>query len=415
MKNVYASIDIGSVAIKIVVCELYNNKLNLLATSSVKSRGIKKGLIINAEEAKETIMEALNDIEKMLGIKIRKIIASIPANNATFTLIKGESEITSDSRIVTSCDVVNTLQDAISKKQSKLLEVVTVIPIDFKLDERIHITNPLKQKGKKLEAKAILVEAPKKNIKSVLTVLKSCGLEVVDIVINSIGVMSALSNDDTKSKIGSIINIGAETTNVSIYNKGVLISNSILNVGGSLIDDFISSTYKISKDQAIRLKTRFIVSNPKYASRNEFMEVETKYLKKLKINQLEISKQVSKKYLEILELSIKDLNNNASKNLDYIMFTGGVTNAFHFDTLIKDKLGKIASVAKVKIVGLRNNQNSSSVGNIIFYINKMKLKGQITSMISSEDHEDLSSVKKNTANISSDSMLNNVVSYFFGE
>ena len=79
------------------------------------------------------------------------------------------------------------------------------------------------------------------------------------------------------------------------------------------------------------------------------------------------------------------------------------------------EIGKKVMVGKVKIVRLRNNQNSSALGNIIFYNNKMKLKGKTTSMITTKDQEDLSSVKKNTANISSDSMLNKVVSYFFGE
>ena len=55
MKNIYTSIDIGSDTIKVVTCELYHNKLNLLAASSVKSKGIKKGLIIDAELASEVI------------------------------------------------------------------------------------------------------------------------------------------------------------------------------------------------------------------------------------------------------------------------------------------------------------------------------------------------------------------------
>ena len=53
MKHIYTSIDIGSDTIKIVVCELYQNKLNLLAASSFKSKGIKKGLITDVELAKE--------------------------------------------------------------------------------------------------------------------------------------------------------------------------------------------------------------------------------------------------------------------------------------------------------------------------------------------------------------------------
>ena len=372
-------------------------------------------MIINAEEAQISIKESLEDIENMLGIKIKKIIASVPANNAEITLIKGETKIINESNVVTSNDIVNALHNAILSKKSKLLEVVTVIPIDFKLDNGEALINPLKLSAKQLAVKAILVEAPKKNIKSVLTILDSLDIEVIDIVINSIGVVNALNTEEIIKQTGTIINIGSETINISIYNKGILIDNSILPIGSSLIDEFISKTYNLSLNSAIRLKERFIVCNPKYSSLNENKEIETKDFKKIKINQLEISKQVSKIYLELLEKALKELSIKTDKNLDYIIFTGGLTNAFHFDTLIKEKIGNKASVGKVKIIGLRNNQNTATIGNIIFYINKMKLKGKTTSMISNEDHEDLSSVKKNTASISSDSMLNKVVGYFFGE
>ena len=77
MKHVYTSVDIGSDSIKVVVCELFQNKLNLLAASSYKSRGIKKGLITDVEEASTCIREAISDVEEMLGIPIKRVIASI--------------------------------------------------------------------------------------------------------------------------------------------------------------------------------------------------------------------------------------------------------------------------------------------------------------------------------------------------
>ena len=89
LKNIFTSIDIGSNNIKVVVCELHNNKLNLLAASSVSSKGIKRGMIVNADEASKSIKEAFEKVESMLGIKIKKVIASIPSYFAEFTYIKG--------------------------------------------------------------------------------------------------------------------------------------------------------------------------------------------------------------------------------------------------------------------------------------------------------------------------------------
>ena len=135
LKNVYTSIDIGSDSIKVVVCELHNNKLNLLATSSVKSKGIKKGLIVNADDAQASIKEAMEEIESLLGIKINKVIASVPANNAEFTFIKGEVKIINENNVVSSDDIVKVLQSSMKAKITPEKEMVTIIPIDFRLDD----------------------------------------------------------------------------------------------------------------------------------------------------------------------------------------------------------------------------------------------------------------------------------------
>ena len=87
----------------------------------------------------------------------------------------------------------------------------------------------------------------------------------------------------------------------------------------------------------------------------------------------------------------------------------------HFELLINEKFGKKATVGKIRTIGVRNNIYSASLGNIIYFVNKLKLKGKNYSMVSTKDSEDLSSVKKNNANLVSDSMLGKVAQYFFGE
>ena len=111
-RHIYTSIDIGSDSIKIVVCELLNNKLNLLAASSVKSKGIKMGLIVDPKEASKSVKEALTNIESQLGIEIKKVIASVPSNFAEFSFIKGNVEVNNDTGVIEGSDVVEVLQNA---------------------------------------------------------------------------------------------------------------------------------------------------------------------------------------------------------------------------------------------------------------------------------------------------------------
>ena len=85
-----------------------------------------------------------------------------------------------------------------------------------------------------------------------------------------------------------------------------------------------------------------------------------------------------------------------------------------FDLVADQVFGKNTVIGSLNVVGLRNNKYSSAIGNIIYFINKLKLKGQDYTMVSSTDSEYLSSSKKEV-NFSNDSMLGKVFGFFFSD
>lgn len=415
LKNIFTSIDIGSNNIKVVVCELHNNKLNLLAASSVSSKGIKRGMIVNTDEASKSIKEAFEKVESMLGIKIKKVIASIPSYFAEFTYIKGTVNVVNEENLIGSDEVVDVLGVAMESKLTNDKEMVTIIPVDFKVDDKGGISNPLGHSGKLLSARAIMVTTPKKNIYSVVSVLENLGIEVIDIMINGIGNIYSLKTRDMSDLVGAVIDIGSETATVSLYNKTVIVKNSIIGVGSKVLDNDLAFTYKIGKDDAKKIKETFALASKKYASVGDFYEVKNELGEDIKINQFEATEVVTNRLDEILELVKNEILSLSGRELDYIVFTGGMSEMTHFELLINEKFGKKATVGKIRTIGVRNNIYSASLGNIIYFVNKLKLKGKNYSMVSTKDSEDLSSVKKNNANLVSDSMLGKVAQYFFGE
>lgn len=415
LKNIFTSIDIGSNNIKVVVCELHNNKLNLLAASSVSSKGIKRGMIVNTDEASKSIKEAFEKVESMLGIKIKKVIASIPSYFAEFTYIKGTVNVVNEENLIGSDEVVDVLGVAMESKLTNDKEMVTIIPVDFKVDDKGGISNPLGHSGKLLSARAIMVTTPKKNIYSVVSVLENLGIEVIDIMINGIGNIYSLKTRDMSDLVGAVIDIGSETTTVSLYNKTVIVKNSIIGVGSKVLDNDLAFTYKIGKDDAKKIKETFALASKKYASVGDFYEVKNELGEDIKVNQFEATEVVTNRLDEILELVKNEILSLSGRELDYIVFTGGMSEMTHFELLINEKFGKKATVGKIRTIGVRNNIYSASLGNIIYFVNKLKLKGKNYSMVSTKDSEDLSSVKKNNANLVSDSMLGKVAQYFFGE
>jgi len=411
VKHIYTSVDIGSDSIKVVTSELFKGKLNLLAASSVKSKGIKKGLITDVNSATMSLQKAISEVENMLGIKIKKVITTIPSYFAEFTKIDGEIKINNENKIVTGDDVVKVLGQAVKGKISSTKEMVTIVPIDFSVDSKTGIKDPKGLTGNTLRTRAILITTPKKNIYSVVGLIEAIGIEVVDISLNSIGDINALKNKGMEEKIGAIINIGAETTTVSVYNKNILIKTSIIGMAGRDIDNDISYMYKIDLEVAKKIKEKFALAHKKYASSSEIYELPGHK----NIEQLEVSTITMSRIEEILTLAKKELLELTNRQMEYIIITGGVSNMSHFELVAENIFGKDVIIGNVRLIGIRNNKYSSAVGNIVYFINKLKIKGKNYTMVSDTDMEILSSTKKSLINVSNESMLGKVFGYFFGE
>ena len=413
MKHIYTSVDIGSDSIKVVTCELFKNKLNLLAASSVKSEGIKKGLITDMELARKSYTQAINEVEQMLGVKIKKIIVSVPSYFSKYIVVNGDVDV--EQGIVHTKDILNVLREASIPQIKKPNEMVTVVPIDFKVDDKQSVLDPKGITGDKLHARAVLVTVPRKNIVSVLSLINQTEQEVVDISINGIGDMYALKNNKTDNKIGAIVNIGAETTNVSLFNKGIIVRNSVIQLGGASVDSDISYIYKINKDEAKKLKEKFALAHKMYAKLNETREVLNKNNEKIKINQYEISEVAMVRLEEILELAKKEINTLTNRKIDYIIVTGGVSNMAHFNYIAESVFSKEVEIGNLKVTGIRNNKYVPVIGNIVYFINTLKLKGQQYSMFNKTDVEVLSSAKGNFLNDTNGTMVGKVFGYFFNE
>ena len=409
MVDAYTSVDIGSDTIKVVVCQLNNNKLNLLAASSVKSKGIKNGLIINEEQAKESIKKAVSAAEDMLGLKITKVITSISSYNASFNLVTSKTSITKDTGVDEN-DISRALENLVRTIDLNGKELINIIPVDFEIDGIKGIINPRGHKGKVLNSRAVLVTAPKKNVYSVVTLFEELGLEVVDISINGVGDINALKNKNINGDIGAIINIGYNITNISIYNKGIIIKNSIIDLGSKNIDNDISYIYKLNEKDSINIKEKYALAHKKYASKIDYYNAVTKLGENVRINQYELSEVVSSRIEEILNFARSEINTLTKRPVDYIIITGGTSSMEGFNFLAKEVLGNTTSVGSIKILGVRNNKYSSAIGNIIYFINKLRLKNVDYTMF--DDEFEISN-KNNIMNVINDTVLGKVFGYFF--
>ena len=148
MRNIYTGIDLGSDNIKIVVSEVIDDKFFVLGSTSVKSVGIKRGLIVDHNMVLNSLKLAVQEIENTLGIRINKAIVTVPSNDRKLSVVEGSIDI--EKEVIDGDDVVSVLQEATVDKIEENDELVSIVPIMFSLDDEKFVTDPKGQISKKL-------------------------------------------------------------------------------------------------------------------------------------------------------------------------------------------------------------------------------------------------------------------------
>lgn len=414
MKKIYTCIDIGSDTIRILVMEYFAKKYRTLAVSSVRSKGIKNGKIVDENLVQERIKLALDDIQKRIGIKIKKTIITIPAYNAECTLVHGNVPILNDEKMVTEKDILRVQNTVISGVMPNM-ELVNITPIDFTIYENgseietIH--DPKNKICDRLAVRAMMVCVPKMLVASYAKVIEACGIEVVDLVLSSIADYEEVHDDEMNEAGSLIINIGRETTTISVFNKGIITNASVLKIGSNVIDNDISYIYYTSKKSARKIKENFGVAHSKYANKTETYEAHDINGKLVKISQYELSQIINKRLVEILNVAKNELKVLTNKQIRYIMVLGGITDMPGVNFVLEDVFGNNAKTYLMDILGIRKARFITISGAIKYFVKKIKLRGKEYSMFSSNDVDGL--IHNKTKIGKNASVLGRIFNYFF--
>ena len=384
MKKICTAIDIGSDTIKFVVGEYYKDKVNVLASYENKSKGIRKGLIVDPNLAINSIKDGMKEINNYLGINISKVIVNVPDYNAKFMFVTGDVSITGDDAVIKTDDINKVIKSSVYSKIDKDYELITVIPLSFIVDEE-KVQMPIGKSCKKLSMKGIMITAPKKNIYSVLSVMEGAGLEVVDILISGLGDYFEVKNEVLDKKVGAIINMGHETIKVSVYNHGKIMNTETIQLGGINIEKDLAYMFNINVFDARIIKEKFASSHKRFIALNDVYEVKNTAGETIKLNQIEVSEIVMERLAEELELAKKQILLLTKQNISYIVITGGLTEIKAFKNLAYEILGKDVIIYSEDTMGIRDNKYTTAIGMIKYFIDKMQIRGKEYSMI---DHDD---------------------------
>lgn len=384
MKKIYTSIDIGSDAVKFVVGEELKGQIYVLAATSIKSKGIRKGLIVDSNLAVNTIKDGIKELNEKLGIEIKKAIVNVPDYNVKFMYVT--SEINVNGTIKTE-NINKVIKSSVYGKIEKDYELVTVLPLDFIIDGQEGNEFPCGKECKKLGLKGIMITVPKKNIYSVISVIEGASLEVVDISLSGLSDYFQIRNENLDKKVGAIINLGHEITNVSIINHGEFMNTETIQLGGLNVENDIAYIFGTNIIDAKKIKEKFAACSKRFNNLNGVYNLTNNIGEEVQLNQLEVTEVAMSRMAEILQFAKKQIGLLTTQKIEYIVLTGGLTEFKYFKNLVYEILGKDVIIYSMDEIGIRDNKYVTAMGMLKYFSNKMSIRGKDYSMISLEDEE----------------------------
>ena len=403
------SLDIGNEEIKVIVASAFDNKCNVLASTSIRSSGIKKNTIYNEKKLRESVKLAILKTEEKIGMKIKEVILLIPSNTAKMTIETGLVDI--KDNIVRGSDIKRVLADAKKDTFDDTRELVSVLPISFTVDDNISVSNPIGEEGNKLFVKAVVSTSLKSEIYPLISIVSSLGISIVDIVHKSQADYYTVSNNSLDRKLGCVINMGGDVTIVSIFNKGIMIKNSYIPLGSSSVDKDISFVYKVDIKTARHLKETFALAVPRYADKYDSIDVVTLENKSITVTQSEISKVIESRLNEILKLAKNEINRLTKREISYIIVVGGISELAGFNYIVEDVLSRNASCLDMQQMGARHNKYTSAFGAIKYFYKKCLLTEEDISMFPQDVVETFLSPKKR--NTGSENIVSKFLHHFY--
>lgn len=413
MKNIYTCIDIASDTIRILVSEYYKGKLRTLAVSSVRSKGVRQDKVTDEDALVERLKLALEDINSRINVPIKKSIITIPSNDAECTLVHGNVPIVNMDKMVSKKDVLR-VQNSVINDIMPNMELVNITPIDFTLYENGSeietVKDPENRICDRLGIRAMMVCVPKTVVLEFAKAVEKAGVEVVDVVLAPIADFEEVQNEELKTDASAIINIGRDTTTISVFNKGIITNTSVIKMGNRVIDDDISYIYYTTKKIARKTKENFGVAHSKYANKTETYETRDVNGKLISINQYELSEIINKRLSQILNLAKNELKVLTNKQIHYIMILGGITDIPGINLTIEEVFGRNANTYTMNTLGIRKARFVTSSGAIKYFYKKLKVRGKEYSMFSSDETDSL--VHNKTRIGRGDSVFGRIFSYF---
>ncbi|PJE76703.1 cell division protein FtsA [Candidatus Uhrbacteria bacterium CG10_big_fil_rev_8_21_14_0_10_48_16] len=273
-EEIFTGLDVGTYAIRAAVGKLVpspegGEQIHIIGAVEVPSSGVSKGTITNLEDAVSSISRALEQAERITGVPLSKAWVGINGSHIISQESRGVIGVGRSDGEIRDEDVERSIEAARTVATPTNYEIIHVIPKSFTVDGQRGVKDPVGMNGIRLEVDAIIIQGLGSQIKNLTKAVYRTGLDIEDLVFSILATAEAVVSDRQKELGVCVVNIGASTTNVVVFEEGDVLHTAVLPIGSDHVTSDIAIGLRTSIDVAEQVKLHYATCLPDDVNKKE--------------------------------------------------------------------------------------------------------------------------------------------------
>lgn len=255
--NILSSIDIGTSKITTLIASMSDDGIaSIVGVSTVTSRGLRKGQVVNIDEASSAISQSIEGAERMAGVSAPLAFVSSGGNHIASLNSHGVVAVAEPEKEITENDVKRVIDAAKAVSIPSSREIIHVLPRGYSVDGQEGIVDPVGMTGVRLEVDTHLVTGGSTAVRNLRKCVEELGVEVAGLVSNGLASSTAVLSETEKELGVVVIDIGGGTTDLAIFVEGALSYSSVIPIGAINISKDLAAGLRISLESAEKIKLK---------------------------------------------------------------------------------------------------------------------------------------------------------------
>ncbi|MDO4746986.1 MAG: cell division protein FtsA [Candidatus Saccharibacteria bacterium] len=261
-KRFVTGLDVGTDNVRAVIASVNKSgEIAIVGYNEGKSAGMRKGVPANLAGPAGAIDKMLGDAERMGGYDVRSAYVSINGSTVISTHTEGMIAVGTVEHEINDEDLDRVEGVAVSGRIPANRDVLDVVPLEYALDGQGGIKNPLGMSGARLEMRANVISALTPNCENLKKTTLAADVEALRLIPSPVAAAKAVLTEKQKENGVAVIDFGAATTGIAVYEEGDLQYVGVIPVGSNNITNDLAIVLAIDPDLAEEIKTRFITGD----------------------------------------------------------------------------------------------------------------------------------------------------------